>query len=66
MTLTNEDCAYTMAGLPHVVLVNAEVYHCAACGEHGIAIPRIEQLHRVIASALIAKRTRLAPNEVRF
>ena len=36
------------------------------CGEHEVAIPRIEDLHRTIAQAVIAKRERLTPAEIRF
>ena len=37
-----------------------------ACGEHEVVIPKIEQLHRTLAMAVIEKRTRLTAAEVRF
>jgi putative zinc finger/helix-turn-helix YgiT family protein len=56
---------YTSCGLDHVWLKGIEVYECT-CGE-GIAwIPRIGQLHRVIAIELLKNPGLLEGNEVRF
>ena len=38
----------------------------AQCGEFEVAIPRIEDLHRAIATEVIGKRARLTPPEIRF
>jgi putative zinc finger/helix-turn-helix YgiT family protein len=58
---------YAECGLPHVILENAvEVATCPKCGETYTGIPAIERLHRVLAAALIRKKRRLAPEEIRF
>ncbi len=57
---------YNIGGLPHVELHGVEVTTCPACGKEGIAIPRIGQLHRVLAKAFVTQRRMLAPVEIRF
>jgi putative zinc finger/helix-turn-helix YgiT family protein len=58
---------YAECGLPHVVLENAvDVATCPRCGETYTGIPAIEGLHRAIAAALIRKKRRLAPEEIKF
>ena len=57
---------YAIGGLPHVELHGVEVTHCPACGQEEIAIPRLGQLHRVLAEALVTQRRMLAPTEIRF
>jgi putative zinc finger/helix-turn-helix YgiT family protein len=57
---------YDIGGLPHVELHGVEVTHCEGCGKEGIAIPRIGQLHRVLAEAIVRQRRMLAPVEIRF
>ncbi len=57
---------YELGGLPHVELHGVEVAHCPACGAEDVAIPRIEQLHRVLVSHFINQTRALAPIEVRF
>src|SRR5262245_60660510 len=58
---------YAESGLSHVVLENAvDVATCGQCGETYTGIPAIGRLHRVIAAALIRKRRRLAPEEIKF
>jgi putative zinc finger/helix-turn-helix YgiT family protein len=47
-------------------LVNIEVRHCPNCGNELLAIPRLAQLHRTIAHALILKRAQLTPQEIKF
>jgi putative zinc finger/helix-turn-helix YgiT family protein len=66
MTTSREDVAYGDTGLPEVTLCDIEVSRCAACGEFEIAVPRIEELHRAIAFAVVQKRERLSGIEVRF
>lgn len=65
VTTAHENFNYKASGLP-VTLVNVEVRRCKACGEFEVVIPRIEELHRAIARAVIAKRSRLTPAEIRF
>ena len=57
---------YDLGGLPHVELHGVEVARCGACGAEELGIPRIEQLHRVLATHLINQPRLLAPVEVRF
>ena len=66
MTSARENYSYAASGLPHVTLEGVEVRRCAACGEHEVVIPKIEQLHQAIANAVISKKARLASAEVRF
>lgn len=57
---------YDIGELPHVELHGVEVTHCPSCGMEGIVIPRIAQLHRVLAETFVTQRRMLAPVEVRF
>jgi putative zinc finger/helix-turn-helix YgiT family protein len=61
-----ENHRYNESGLPNVILENIEIRKCASCGEEMLGIPRIEELHRVLAMAIIHHRERLSPQEVRF
>jgi putative transcriptional regulator len=66
MTSKRERHAYTESGLANVVLENVEVRRCSKCDEVEVVIPRIEQLHRAIATALVHKPSRLSGAEMRF
>lgn len=66
MKSTRENYSYAACGLPHITLEGVEVRRCAACGEHEVVIPKLEQLHQAIANAVISKKDRLAAVEVRF
>ncbi len=57
---------YVIGGLPHVELHGVQVTRCAGCDMEGIVIPRIGQLHRVLAEAFVTQRRMLAPVEARF
>jgi putative transcriptional regulator len=57
---------YDIGGLPHVELHGVEATRCTKCGKEGIAIPRIGQLHRVLAEAFVTQRRMLAPVEIRY
>jgi putative transcriptional regulator len=63
---SREDVKYDFSGLPGVTLKGVEVTRCSECGEYEVAIPRIEELHRLMARTVIAKRSRLTPQEIRF
>lgn len=65
-TTKREDVKYDMSGLPGITLQNIEVTRCARCAEYEVSIPRMEELHRLIAGAIIGKRSRLTPAEIRF
>ena len=66
MTSKREVHRYVESGLPNVTLVDVEVRHCPRCGERTVGIPRVEELHRLLALELARKPERLLPNEVRF
>ena len=66
MVVRRKNRRYDSGGLPHVVLQGVEERRCPACGAEELVIPRIEELHRVIARALIHKPARLAGSEIRF
>jgi len=61
-----ENYLYRECGLSNVSLVGIEVTRCPECGEHEAVIPKIEQLHRVLATAVARKVPRLTSEEVRF
>ena len=65
-TERNAVCRYGIGGLPHVELHGVEVTRCESCGKEGIAIPRIGQLHRVLADVIVRQRRMLAPVEIRY
>lgn len=54
-----------MRDLPGVLVRDVEVETCPTCGE-GYTLPRIAELHRLLALALASKRGRLTGPEVRF
>lgn len=66
MKTRRENYRYEASGLPYVTLKGIEVRRCQKCGETEVAIPAIEELHRAIAGALIRKRARLAPAEIKY
>jgi putative transcriptional regulator len=65
MTSVRENYNYKASGLP-VTLANVEVRRCKECGEQEVVIPKIAELHKVIARAVVEKKGRLTSAEVRF
>lgn len=61
-----ENYRYTECGLDTVTLANVEVRRCSECGEYEVDIPRMEELHRVMAQEVASKSARLTAQEVRF
>jgi putative zinc finger/helix-turn-helix YgiT family protein len=57
---------YQECGLDNVVLENIEVRRCPKCGNELVALPRLEELHRLLAQIIITQPARLSPNEVKF
>jgi putative zinc finger/helix-turn-helix YgiT family protein len=57
---------YRQSGLSGVTLDGVEIRECPHCGAREVAIPRIEQLHHLIASHVIHQTASLSPAEVRF
>ena len=64
--ILRKDYPYVESGLPNIILRDLEIRRCKQCANEDIVIPRLEQLHRLIARELLAKKNRLAPPEVRF
>jgi len=61
-----KDYRFTESGLGNISVKDIEVLRCEACGAESPRIPRLEDLLRTIAAALIDKPTELAGEEVRF
>jgi transcriptional regulator with XRE-family HTH domain len=57
--------AYTLSGLP-VGLSGIRVCTCGVCGEEMPIIPRIEELHDLIAEMVCKKANLLTGDEIRF
>lgn len=66
MSSRAETYLYKESGLPNVVLVGVEVRRCPSCGHHELVLPRVTELHRTIACALVHKQSRLVGVEIRY
>jgi putative zinc finger/helix-turn-helix YgiT family protein len=66
MSSTTETYLYSESGLSNVVLVGVEVRRCPACAYRELVLPRVTELHRTIAYALIRKPSRFSGSEVRY
>ena len=66
LTENRENFRFTICGLPGVTLIDSVVSRCAHCGYYEVATPRLATLHRAIALAVVRKRPRLTPSEVRY
>lgn len=64
MNTRRENYHYSASGLPGVTLVGVNVTRCANCGNYEVEIPYMEELHRMIALAVIDRRGRLTPEEI--
>lgn len=66
LTTTHEAYKYDECGLPNVTLANIEIQRCGNCGEILPAIPRMAELHKAIARAVVEQHAKLSGAEVRF
>lgn len=66
MSSRRENRKYLESGLTNIVLLDVQVRHCSSCGADLVSLPRLAELHRVIALALISKAARLTPAEIKF
>jgi putative zinc finger/helix-turn-helix YgiT family protein len=66
MTSKRENHKYTACGLDYVTLVSVEVRRCQSCGEWEVVIPKMEQLHRVLAQTVAQGKSHLRGSEIRF
>jgi len=63
---TRGSYAYKESGLDHVTLEGIDLIHCDVCDNEDPIIPSINELHALIADALISKPARLDGKELRF
>lgn len=61
-----ENYLYVESGLPNVVLQGVEVRRCPKCGAHEVVIPRVTELFRVLALAVVRKAMRLTGAEIKY
>ncbi len=66
MSTRTENHRYEECGLRYVTLRGISVNRCPDCGNFEVSIPRLEELHRLIAKCLIEKMTRFTGAEIRF
>lgn len=66
MKTRKENHLYDECGLKFITLVGVAVARCPRCGNFEISIPRLGELHRLLARVLIEKSTRFTGDEVRF
>ncbi len=66
LKVRRENRRYAESGLPNIVLVDVQVCHCPSCGVELVSLPRLGELHRAIALALISKPARLTSAEIKF
>ena len=66
MTVRRKDVEYGWSGLDNVVLLNVEIATCPNCNDEEVALPRVAELHRVLAECLVKKPSRLTAKEIRF
>jgi putative zinc finger/helix-turn-helix YgiT family protein len=66
LTMKRENYRYIASGLSNVTLLGVKVRRCAKCGDHEVVIPHIEELHRVLAAAVVREKSRLSKDGIRF
>ncbi|MXZ71206.1 MAG: hypothetical protein F4Z04_06840 [Acidobacteria bacterium] len=66
MTEHRENYKYAPPDLPGVTLVDVKMIRCDYCGESLLATPKLSLLVQTRLLALVRKRTRLTPLEVRY
>jgi putative zinc finger/helix-turn-helix YgiT family protein len=65
MQKTKGSYVYKESGLNNIFLTGITIYKCS-CGKTMPEIKNIDRLHRIIANAIIKKKTLLSGKEVRF
>lgn len=66
MSTSTDNRRYDESGVPNVVLLGVETHRCPKCAEELVTIPRMGELHRVIAFAIAEQAARLSGAEIRF
>ena len=62
----SEPYRYDLSGLKDVLLFGIKVLQCPACGFEAPIVPRVAELHEVIARIIIQKPVPLRGEEIRF
>lgn len=57
---------FSECGLPAVELQGVEIVKCGKCGNEEVIIPRMNELMRLLALAVVSRPVRLRGEEVRF
>lgn len=57
---------YEECGLPYVTLSGVTLSKCTDCGDESVSIPRMAELHRLLAFIVATRSARLKGCEVRF
>jgi putative zinc finger/helix-turn-helix YgiT family protein len=63
---TRSESRYEIRDIPRIILHDAPVVSCRRCDHSALAIADTEGLHRAVARAIVDKRQRLLPREIRF
>jgi putative zinc finger/helix-turn-helix YgiT family protein len=66
VTVSYENYRYKECGLDNVVLGNIKIRTCKSCGERELVIPKIQELHGLLAKSIAGQPARLTPKEIRF
>ncbi len=66
METKRQNHRYVECGLASVTLEKVETHQCPGCGERAVTVPRISQLHQVIALGVSQQAARLRAPELRF
>jgi len=57
---------YTLSGMEDVFLLGIDVLRCPDCSVESPIIPRVPELHRLIAERIVKKSAALTGQEIRF
>jgi transcriptional regulator with XRE-family HTH domain len=66
MSTEKDPYHYSFSGIPNVFLRGIAIFHCPVCKSQVPRIPKLEELHRLIAMTLLKKTGRLLGREIRF
>lgn len=66
VAIKDQPYEYTECGLDEVTIIGITQYHCKACGESYVSIPKIKELHNVIGEIICRKKEMLTGKEMRF
>lgn len=64
--IKDQPYTYDTCGLDNVIIFGIPQYKCHECGEVYVSVPKIKQLHQVVAVSLCCQKERLSGKELRF